>query len=349
MITIDQTPAPESASPPQPKSKLRRWGWPILKWGLCAAVVIFVALRARELWDSNELDSVSVSPGWLLLGTAAYVAGWLPSAWYWRRLMHAMQNDISGWDAARAYYCGHLGKYMPGKAAVLVIRAGMMKARGFSAAIAAVTATFETLLMMGAGLAVGLALFPVIGWPPAIAEYISPPWIMPPIVAAAVAVALPVIALLLRKFAAIMTPRDLSGDQRVAGIDVRLIAIGLCLFVVSWSLHGLSLGCTLRAVSTNPFDLTDWPMWTGTVALSASIGFLMIFAPGGIGVREGLLIEILRDQPGIGEKTAVVVAVLLRLEWVAAEFLAAAGLYYLVKPKHVDVEDNSLKARETTE
>ena len=307
----------------------RRWMWRIIKWGLCAAVLLFVGLRARELWQTDDLREITVSPQWVVAAAAAYLAGWLPSAWFWRRVMAAFGERVTFADAARAYFCGHLGKYFPGKAGVLLIRAGMLKGRGHSAAVAAVTATFETLLMMGAGLAIGLALFPLTNWPPAIARRIPHPAMMPLGIVVAVGVSLPVIAFLLRNLAAMMTPRDLAGEKRVEKVDVKLVLLGLGVFCLSWPLHGLSLGCTLAAFDPDLFDLRDWPMWTGAVALSASVGFLAIFAPGGIGVREGLLMEILRIQPAVGERPAVIAALLLRLVWVSAEILAAAGLYWL--------------------
>lgn len=296
---------------------------------MCAVVLVFVGLRARDLWHEDELRRINLSPVWLLAAAAAYLVGWLPSAWYWRRIMAVFGERVTFADTARAYFCSHLGKYIPGKAGVLLIRAGMLKGRGHSAAVAAVTATFETLLLMGAGLAIGLALFPLTNWPPSIAGRLPHPALMPLGIAAAVGLCLPVIAFLLRTLAAIMTPRDLAGEKRVEKVDVKLVALGLGVFCLSWPLHGLSLGCTLAAFDPELFDLRDWPMWTGAVALSASVGFVAIFAPGGIGVREGLLMEILRIQPGVGERPAVIAAVLLRLVWVTAEILAAGGLYWL--------------------
>ena len=35
------------------------------------------------------------------------------------------------------------------------------------------------------------------------------------------------------------------------------------------------------------------------MALSTSLGFAVLFAPGGLGVREGILLAILNSQPGI--------------------------------------------------
>lgn len=326
-----------SPTDPEPKSKPagRAWAWRIAKWGACGAVLAFVALRARDLWGKEEISAVAVSPGWLIAAMLAYLVGWLPSAWYWQRLMRTFGNDVPLIDVARSYFCGHLGKYMPGKAGVLLIRAGMLKTRGYSAAIAALTATVETLLLMGTGLALGLALFPILNWPPVVADYISPAF-APLIVLGLVLLALPIIGLLLRRVAVLMMPRNLDREAQATRIDAKLIAIGLGVFCVSWALHGLSLGFTILSVAPESASFDRLPVWIGTVSLAASIGFLAIFAPGGIGVREGLLIEILRVQPDIAPRQAVVIAVLLRLIWLAAEIIAAGGVYYGVRARGSD-------------
>lgn len=314
----------------------REWGVLILKWGLCAAVLLFVSLRASQLWQRGELHELSLQWKWVLLAIVAYQLSWIPSAWYWKRLLREMGQSVEWFDCLAAYYCGHLGKYIPGKATVLIIRAGMLKSRGQSAAVAAVTATFETLLMMGTGLAIGLALFPVTHWPPQWAETIAFPWVMPLLIVTAVIVALPLISFLLTRIATLATPRSLQDPQRPIRISIRTILVGLCAFSVSWGMLGLSLGFSLQAISGSSsgitsLDLTQWPVWTGAIALATSIGFIAIFAPGGIGVREALLIEILQIQPAITEKQAVVVSVLLRLIWLAAEISAAFVLYYLFR------------------
>ncbi|GAB4156490.1 MAG: lysylphosphatidylglycerol synthase transmembrane domain-containing protein [Planctomycetaceae bacterium] len=314
-----------------PKFSNRTWYWPIFKWGLCLAILIFVGIRASQLWQDDELREVSFHFGWLGLAMVVYLLSWIPSAWYWQRLLLAMGQSAHFKNILPAYYCGHLGKYIPGKAVVLVIRAGMLKNCGHPASVSAITATFETLLMMGTGLAVGLALFPITEWPPGIADWISPGWLMPFVVIVGVLVALPIISALLTRFAIIMTPKTIAspGNEKPAIlISKRLIFTGLGVFLVSWILLGLSLGLTLQGVSGEPFDVGHWPIWTGAVSLATAIGFAAVFAPGGVGVREGLLIEILRIQPGIGERQAVVASVLLRLIWLVAEILAASALYW---------------------
>jgi uncharacterized membrane protein YbhN (UPF0104 family) len=66
------------------------------------------------------------------------------------------------------------------------------------------------------------------------------------------------------------------------------------------------------------------PVVTASVALATVAGFVVAVLPGGLGVREGVLMYAL--APAMGEDLAVVAALVLRLVWVAAELVAAAIL-----------------------
>ena len=125
-------------------------------------------------------------------------------------------------------------------------------------------------------------------------------------------------------------PRDPSAIQPPA-FTAGLMVQGAFLTSLGWLCHALSLGCTLQAVSDRPFDLTQFPVWLASVCVSTVGGFVILIAPGGLGVREWLLVEMLKDQPAIGPTHAVVAAGLLRAVWFVAE-LVAAGVLYIVKP-----------------
>jgi hypothetical protein len=246
--------------------------------------------------------------------------------------MNALGGQVAFRDAARAYYCGHLGKYIPGKAMVLVIRATLMKDRGCPAAAAAITASYETLTMMGTGLAVGLALAPLLA-PRWFGEH-APGWsrsILETIVALGVAIivaaSLPLVSRLLTWIAIKATPGARLAESPSVRIPAWLIGAGCAAFVVSWSLQGLSLGVTLYAVARSWPGLAQWPMWTGAMALSTSLGFAVLFAPGGLGVREGILLGILSGQPGLSPQAAVVATVLSRVVSFASEVVVASSLY----------------------
>jgi glycosyltransferase 2 family protein len=73
----------------------------------------------------------------------------------------------------------------------------------------------------------------------------------------------------------------------------------------------------------------------GAVALSYVAGFVVLIAPGGLGVRELILQETLAPQfvPMLGTQTAaglaVIIALLLRLCWTVAEIVVALALYFI--------------------
>jgi len=78
-------------------------------------------------------------------------------------------------------------------------------------------------------------------------------------------------------------------------------------FLAAWWIQGLTLGLTIQAVASEPVNWGNWPFWTGTAAVAMVGGFIAIFTPGGLGVREGLLMELLSRQ--LGPDEAVLVAV----------------------------------------
>ncbi len=334
----------------------KRRVWPLVKWSLLAIVLIYVGRRGWQLWltDKDALQQTQWRPGWLIAAGMAYAAGWAPSVWFWRAMMHELGGHMSTLEAARAYYCGHLGKYVPGKATVLVIRSALVRNRGLSMAQAALTVTIETLVMMGAGLAVAVALAPQLMSPARISQL--PQWlqaglstaIIPPLIVLGLTAALlPVFAQVFSWLATRMTPADIVADRGEVHVRPKLLAFGLAAFVGGWACHGLSLGLTIRAVGGDALDLTQWPLWMGSVSLATVVGFVAIFAPGGVGVREALLFETLQSQPGLTPQLAVAAALFLRVVWFLTEIAAAGLLYWMIRPPGDSAQADDSLTRES--
>ena len=72
--------------------------------------------------------------------------------------------------------------------------------------------------------------------------------------------------------------------------------------------------------------MSDSLIWAGDVSSATFLGFLAMFAPGGLGVREAALLELLQSQPGISHTQAVAATALLRAAWLTAEIFAVAVL-----------------------
>ncbi|QDU79181.1 hypothetical protein Pla110_08860 [Polystyrenella longa] len=305
----------------------------MLKWGLCLLVLVFVIYQGYQLSSKEELSELHIDYSWLLLAGIVYLAGWMPSVWFWRALMRSCGADVPWRPTIRAYYCGHLGKYVPGKAMVLVIRTALVK-KHCPPALAAITATCETLMMMGTGLVVVGSLFPLVftmeqqsRLPAFLQPLIIHPWLLPALVIGTTLLLLPLIARMVTVVSRKMTPPEYQLEQPIH-IRTLLLFRGLFLFGVCWITLGISLGLVLKSLQPDLSLLEHFWTFVAASAVATSIGFLALFAPGGVGVREGLLMWSLAAIPEISPAQAVAAAVLLRLVWLTFEILAAVGLYY---------------------
>lgn len=316
------------------------WAWG--KWGLLALVLYFVGQKGCQLYQqqSESLYEIEIRPVWLILAGGCSFIAWLPSVWFWQRLMVASGEQADFWPTARAYYCGHLGKYIPGKVSVLLIRATLMKEFGVRASVSALTAAYETLAVMGVGLVIFLGLVPYVihadqlaEWPSWIQEIHGHPRLVPVLVIVVLFVSLPLVSRLLDVVSEKLSKPELeraTTDVR-AKIPRRLLYVGVFLFICSWMLHGLSLGLVLASLEENGVSWKEWPLWTAAISAAFSLGFAAIFAPAGLGVREGLIAGILAGSPAIGPVNAFVAALLIRIITFASEILTAVVLYYSVK------------------
>jgi uncharacterized membrane protein YbhN (UPF0104 family) len=329
---MDET--PPNTAPPARRLRL----WPFLKWGLFAVVIVFVGRRAIQLWQDSPQTELHVDVRWLIPAAVMYLIGWLPSVWFWRAMLQRMCQRVGWYAAIRAHYVGQVGKYLPGKALVLVLRGSMLGEAGANPVFAGVTAAYETLIFMWAGTALALALAPLTMpetfWHqmPAIVQGLRQPvWLLPLIVLSGTAATTPFSARLFTLLGRKALPRGESSPP-LPSFTAGLMAQGAFTTSLGWLCHALSLGCTLQAVSDRPFDVMQFPVWLAGVCVSTVGGFVVLVAPGGLGVREWLLVEMLKDQPAVGPTHAVVAAGLLRAVWFTSE-MVSAGVLFVVKPK----------------
>jgi uncharacterized membrane protein YbhN (UPF0104 family) len=93
-------------------------------------------------------------------------------------------------------------------------------------------------------------------------------------------------------------------------------------------LLGLSLWATLQALSPSQAPLAHWQTYTAVMSLSMVAGFVSLI-PGGFGVREFILLELLAPQ--VGDTLAIEATLVARLVSIGAE-AGLAGILYLAGP-----------------
>jgi hypothetical protein len=292
----------------------------------------YIDLRSRS-------ESIHFEPVWLAISGVLYLAGLLACAVYFERILRASQAPVGFLPAWRAYIVSHLGKYVPGKAMVVVLRSGLVVPYGGRAGTAAIATFYETLVMMCAGglvAAVGFAG----GSKSATVEVILWKWgrvEIPVYQVGAVSSLVLALAFLFvvlppvfrRVVGVIARPIPGVGLEAVPRLSGWLLYQGLFWSSGGWILLGLSQLAVIRSFDHAGFDsvfaLGLAPVVIGSVALATVAGFVVAVLPGGLGVREGVLLSAL--SPALGKDHAVVAALSLRLVWVAAEVVAAAVFF----------------------
>jgi len=220
--------------------------------------------------------------------------------------------------------------------------------------VAALTAAYETLAVMGVGLVLFLALVPYVinteqlaEWPAWIQSVQSRPLLVPVLFLFALFVSLPLLSRLLNLFSKRITKSgvETSAADSQSTISIRLLYAGVFAFLISWCLHGLSLGLVVASLGNSGLDWQQWPVWTAAISAALALGFAVLFAPAGLGVREGLIAAILAGSPAIGPVNAFVAALLIRIVSFASEILTAFVLYYAFRTR---AESDSTSAHNNT-
>jgi uncharacterized membrane protein YbhN (UPF0104 family) len=302
----------------------RRW----LVWSLRVLIVVLVIAGVSQTFTSAwaRLDDVdwTAEPLWLVAGAAFYILGLAPMAWFWHQTLIALGQDVSPGRTLRAYFVGHLGKYFPGKALVLVIRIGALRPSLKSTWLAVVSTALETLMMMavGAFLAAALAMFVLeLGAGGSALAFL--------LAASAFIPTLPPVTRRIARAGLRRFPVNIAAGidvrQLVAPLTWRLWMMGWIASLACWTLLGLSLWATLRAIGVDQLEpLADMSFLVGSVALAVVAGFLSML-PGGVIVRDALMMQLL--APVCGEANALVAAVLLRIVWLVSELVICGILY----------------------
>jgi len=312
-------------------TKRRRWWLPILKLAVVVVVCFAVQGTARDALGKLSEHPWQMDVGWLVAAGVLYVAAWLPMAWFWDRVLAALGQPMTWLDTVHAYFLGHLGKYVPGKALVLVIRIGLVKQRVISIRLGVASVLLETLTLMSVGAVLAAVFSPFVlkqDTRLTIAAVIT-----------ALVVGLPTIPPITRRLVRRLTaskiasdPDDESSaeDQSVIEhqITTRLLAKGWLASAVCWIILGWSMWATLRAIGvTSVHPVANLPLLVAVVALSIVAGFVSML-PGGMVVRDALLFELLSTV--CGEADALVAAILWRLVSLLAE-LIICGILEVVK------------------
>jgi uncharacterized membrane protein YbhN (UPF0104 family) len=224
---------------------------------------------------------------------------------------------------------------VPGKALVVILRTGLIRSQRVDTGVAAASVFYETLTMMAVGALVACVIIAV-----SAREHVT---FMLLALGLAAAAGLPTVPPVFRFLVHKLRVGKISPTavERLAQLNYGLLAAGWLVMAGGWVLIGLSLWAILVAGGfTDPRNILDeMAICTAATALAFVAGFLSLL-PGGVGIREAVLMELL--EPRFGSAGALVAAIVARLVWLVSEALIS-GILYLVGRRATKLEERNSK------
>lgn len=318
----------ELTSPVDRHAALKRWAIRAVKLGILILLGWFISATFLRAWAESLKYRWELHPGWLVPAGAFYAVSLLSSTTFWHIVLRTLGQQVTPWQTLRAYCIGNLGKYVPGKAMVVILRAGLIRGPGIDTGVAAASVFVETLTMIAVG-SFWAATYLAIQF-----RQESPMFSLGAVglmVVAGLPTLPPVFRFLARK--AGVGRSDPAVLEKLGQLRYRTLLIGWGLMFLTWLLMGLSYWATLRAMGLDQLSLIDeLPRYSAAVAMATVAGFMAVLIPAGLGVRESFLAHLMTPylmQLSVeGPKLAALVsAALLRLIWLVTE-LCISGVVY---------------------
>lgn len=288
-----------------------------MRLGLATLALAAVVLAGRAIviqWRVFVASGARLEPRWSLIALSSLIVllAYAVLVETWRRTVRAWDAEIPWSDAARIWFISNLGRYLPGKIWQIGAMGVMAQERGVSM----LAATGSALVINLVNLLAGFGLVLVTG-----AEFFE---------ARAAAIALAAMLLV----GIVLAPRVVPVAARLAGrvfgraFDVpplpdRAVWLASVGCLLAWILYGIAFRIFVAGIlGSAPGRTTSYiAAFTG----SYLAGYIVLFAPGGIGVREGSLIVAL-GRFGLAQAGAAgVISLTSRLWLTILEVLPGLG------------------------
>ena len=279
------------------------------------AVIAGIGWYVWQNLDQLRNTSRDTHWGYAAIALTLTICGHMTNYYIWRRIAIGFDMHTSWQHAGRAWFASRLGRYLPGKIAVILIRFGAYSGHNKTQVAAASIVELLSSLCAASLLLLATSLY-YSDTTPLIAQLAA---------ALCVCVFIALSHTPIAKFTANSARRILPipplnrfpGFQHsISFAFVQLVAMGL---------HG---GALLFAFKTiGDAAPADYLLITSAFFIAGFIGMLAFFSPSGIGVREGVLIASLSSH--ISAPTLIIGAVIIRIIGIISEILLS-GLFFVI-------------------
>lgn len=286
---------------------LRRTNWRKLLYTI--GIVFGVGLLAYQTWRGylaiQQVQLCVVRPLSVIGLLGLYIAAYIVQMVAWAVIMRSLQAPLSPNAVLKGYMISFLPRYIPGTVwGYLSRNEWLAQNHNISYGVSTVASLLEAGLLLLVAITLG-AMY-----------WVDTVWKVP--VALAGLVAVGVAWILVPWFAARFGGKRVQiSPKRVQSAPLGVLTAAL--YLLFWGLQGIAvlyIGAMLCAEA--PISL-----FAGTAAISLAwaLGFVILFVPAGIGIREWSLGALLVAFSGLEPGQAAIVAVISRVAVIGAEIV----------------------------
>ena len=292
----------------------------ILQWAIIAAIFGFLGKMVWNNWNQVKDASFTLEVFPLILSTLIFAFSYFIQVWAWYLITLKLKVAVSFPETIKSWFYSQLGKYLPGKIWLFLGRIYSYESRGKPKKLTSVALYFEMVTLMIAGGVIFLAAL-VLVQETNYFYFGKQLWWLVPLFILAFGSVHPQVLQKIMNWALILIRRE-PISLSIAYLDVLRILV-IC--IVAWLVGGL--GFYLFVDSIYPVAFQSILFLTGALAISSTLGLVAIFAPSGLGVREGALVYILSFI--MATPVAVIISVLTRI-WMTLIEIGLIGVVYLL-------------------
>ena len=254
----------------------------IIKWIVAATIIFFLIKYLLDNFNQIPKGEITFNYSLLIISIIIITISYLLMSFLWWLTLKKMNKKISFSKSFRIYFSSMLGRYVPGKALLVISRIYMTQKQGIERKEAFASIVLDLALFSLSGIILFLFTLPFfeiipkeIIWPLFVAGILLLPLVHPKLLKKIINLGLKIIK-----------KQPIRFRMKFKNSFTLLL-----LHILRWIIQGIGMYLFAKSfLPTSPLLIYIIP---GVYALSIVLGMLMIIAPGGLGIREGLIVLLL--------------------------------------------------------
>ena len=276
----------------------------VVAQALLVCALAFVLLRLHSIWSESQIDLSQVNWPLVVAAGALAAAAVVAAGYIWLQILRRLGVQVrQRWVAI--FLETQLGKYIPGSVWHYAGRTALTRVEGVAVGTVALSVTVELAASIFSGVLVASLVLGVAGL------------IIAAVLISSAGVAASRVEIRRLQPLGRLAPRVAATDVKRA---LQATVDGTALYVAIWFMLAAAFWLTANALYSVP--IAQAPYYMGVYGTACLVGLVAFFAPVGFGIREALIVALLRGR--LGTADALVLAASSRLLLTIVDLATAA-------------------------